>query len=122
MSPVSGSGLDNADYVRPWGTADDGEFQVAVTPTATNPVPGWEHTRLRVAWTAPDGHVDHDSGAEETLVVPLVGSFRVEVTEADGTAHTVELRKLKDQIREKYPEIEVETRLMALGGRVEAIV
>jgi 5-deoxy-glucuronate isomerase len=91
MSPVPGTGTDNADYVRPWGTADDGEFQVAVTPTATNPVRGWEHTRLRVAWTAPDGYVEHDSGDEETLVVPLAGAFRVEVTEADGTAHTAEL-------------------------------
>lgn len=85
------TGRDNAAYVRPFGTADDGEFQVAVTPTATSPVPGWRHTRLRVATMAPGGSVDHDAGEEETLVVPLVGSFRVEVTEADGTTHTVAL-------------------------------
>ena len=64
---------------------------MAVTPTATNPVRGWEHTRLRVATTARRGRVEHDSGDEETLVVPLVGSFRVEVTEADGSTHTAEL-------------------------------
>ena len=91
MSASSGYGHDNGDYVRPWGSADDGEFHVAVTPTATNPVPGWQHTRLRVATLAPGGHVVHDSGDEETLVVPLVGSFHVEVTEADGTTHDVVL-------------------------------
>jgi 5-deoxy-glucuronate isomerase len=91
MSPVSGSGLDNADYVRSRGSASDGAYEVAVTPTAPNPVPGWAHTRLRVATTAPDGHLQHDSGEEETLVVPLVGSYRVEVTEADGSRHTADL-------------------------------
>ena len=88
---TSGRGLDNGAYVRPLGSADDGEFAVAVTPTATNPVPGWQHTRLRVATTAPGGHVEHASGDEETLVVPLAGSFRVEVTEADGATHDVTL-------------------------------
>ena len=91
MSP-SGTGVDNAGYVRPRGTAVDGEFQVAVTPTATNPVQGWQHTSLRVATTAPGGSVEHDSGDEEILVVPLAGSFRVEVDEADGTVHDVTLR------------------------------
>jgi 5-deoxy-glucuronate isomerase len=91
MSPVSGSGRDNPDFVRAWGSAADGAFQVAVTPTATNPVPGWQHTRLRVATTAPGGFVEHDSVEEETLVVPLAGSFRVEVTEADGSTHTADL-------------------------------
>lgn len=86
-----GQGHDNDTYVRTYGSADDGEFSVAVTPTATNPVAGWEHTRLRVAVCAEGGYVDHDSGHEETLVVPLVGSFRVEVTEADGTTHDVVL-------------------------------
>lgn len=85
------TGADNATYVRPFGHADEGEFQVAVTPTATMAVPGWQHTRLRVATIAPGGHVEHASGVEETLVVPLAGAFRVEVAEADGTAHDVTL-------------------------------
>ncbi len=88
---VSGRGRDNDHYVREWGTSADGEFQVAVTPTATNPVPGWAHTRLRVATCAVRGSVEHLAGEEETLVVPLVGSWRVEVVEADGTAHTADL-------------------------------
>lgn len=88
---VAGTGLHNADYVRPLFTSDDGEFQVAVTPTASRPVPGWRHTTLRVAVCAEGGHVEHASGEEETLVVPLVGSWRVEVTEADGTTHEADL-------------------------------
>jgi 5-deoxy-glucuronate isomerase len=88
---TAGTGTDNADYVRPRGSADDGEFQVAVTPTATNPVPGWKHTSLRVATVGPTGHVEHEAAGEEILVVPLVGSFRVEVTEADGTGHVADL-------------------------------
>ena len=84
-------GADNAAYVRPSGSAAEGDFQVAVTPTAADPVPGWEHTRLRVATVGAGGSVEHDGGDEETLVVPLAGSFRVEVTEADGTTHDVVL-------------------------------
>ncbi|MFL6080231.1 MAG: 5-deoxy-glucuronate isomerase [Ornithinibacter sp.] len=91
MSPVPGVGADNAEYVRPLGSADDGPFQVAVTPTATDPVPGWQHTTLRVATIVPSDRVEHDSADEETLVVPLVGSWRVEVTEADGATHTADL-------------------------------
>ncbi|HSO65582.1 MAG TPA: 5-deoxy-glucuronate isomerase, partial [Ornithinibacter sp.] len=85
------TGVDNPSWVRPFGTADDGEFLVAVTPTATNPVAGWDHTRLRVAVMTAGGHVEHGSVDEETLVVPLVGSFRVEVTDADGRTHDVTL-------------------------------
>jgi 5-deoxy-glucuronate isomerase len=91
MSPGSGVGAHNADYVRPLGTCADGPFHVAVTPTVADPVPGWEHTRLRVATLAPGGSLGHDSGDEETLVVPLTGSFRVDVTDADAVSHTAEL-------------------------------
>ena len=88
---AAGTGTHNADYVRPLGTATDGPFEVAVTPTATNPVTGWEHTRLRVARCEPGGWVDHAEPDEETLVVPLCGSWRIEVSEADGTTHTADL-------------------------------
>lgn len=91
MKPGSGSGLDNTDYVRARGSAIDGQFEVAITPTTTNPVPGWAHTSLRVAQVAGGSVVEHDSGGEEILVVPLVGSYRVEVTDADGSTHTADL-------------------------------
>ncbi|MBM6406025.1 5-deoxy-glucuronate isomerase [Phycicoccus sp. CSK15P-2] len=91
MSPVSGTGLDNHHYVRPLGSSSEGRFRVAITPTASHPVEGWRHTTLRVAWCAAEGHAEHDSGGEETLVVPLTGAWRVEVTEADGTEHSVDL-------------------------------
>ncbi|WP_030526175.1 5-deoxy-glucuronate isomerase [Phycicoccus jejuensis] len=84
------TGRDNEAYVRPLGSAVDGDFGVAVTPTSSSPVPGWRHTTLRVA-TLDGAAVEHDAGEEETLVVPLVGSVRVEVTEADGTTHAVDL-------------------------------
>jgi len=50
------------------------------------------------------------------------GEEHLKDPKVERQAHAVELRKLKDRIREKYPELEVEMRLMALGGRVEAIV
>ncbi len=80
---TSGTGRDNDQWVRPLGTAEEGEFQVAVTPTATNPVSGWQHTSLRVAWVAEGGHVEHDTAGEEIVVVPLSGSFTVEVAGSD---------------------------------------
>lgn len=88
---TTGRGLDNAAYVRPSGSAAEGVFQVAVTPTVAGAAPGWRHTTLRVAACAPGEVVEHHSGGEETLVVPLVGSWRVEVTDGDGTAHEAEL-------------------------------
>ncbi|HMM96939.1 MAG: 5-deoxy-glucuronate isomerase [Micrococcales bacterium] len=84
------TGRDNGAYVRLHGSALDGPFGVAVTPTSSSPVPGWRHTTLRVATL--DGRlVSHEGGEEETLVVPLDGPVRVEVTEADGTVHDVAL-------------------------------
>ena len=78
----------------PAGHRADGPFHVADTPTVADPVPGWEHTRLRVATLAPGGSLGHDSGDEETLVVPLTGSFRVDVTDADAVSHTAPRARL----------------------------
>ena len=79
----SGVGADNDRWFRPLGTLDDGEFQVAVTPTATNPVEGWQHTTLRVAWLGENGYVEHDTGDEELVVVPLSGSLTVEISDSE---------------------------------------
>lgn len=63
--------------------------------------------------------IDHrDCGAYKLIL----GEEHLKDAKAEKQAHAAELRKLKDQIRGKYPEIEVEMRLMSLGGRVEAIV
>jgi 5-deoxy-glucuronate isomerase len=91
MTTTTGWGRDNEQYVRPWGTAVDGAFQVAVTPSATLPVPGWRYTTLRVGACEADAVLEHDAGDEETLVVPLAGSWRVEVTGADGATHSADL-------------------------------
>ena len=80
------------DLGAPVGHAADGEFQVAVTPTATNAVPGWSYTRLRIATLAPGGHVDLASGDRgDPRRCRSRAAFRVEVIEADGTAHDVTL-------------------------------
>lgn len=50
-----------------------------------------------------------------------LGDEHLKDQKAERQAHAVPLRQLKERIREKYPEVEVEMKLMALGGRVEAI-
>jgi len=72
-------GVDNAQWVRPLGTLTDGAFQVAVTPTATQRPSGWEHTTLRVATLGEGGSVEHHSGDEELVVVPLSGSVTIDI-------------------------------------------
>ena len=87
------------DLGAPAGHADDGEFQVAVTPPPPTPCPAGAHP--------PAGRYDlHAGGArrprpgdEETLVLPLAGAFRVEVTEADGTAYDVTARRARVRLR-----------------------
>jgi 5-deoxy-glucuronate isomerase len=91
MSATTGTGRDNGASVRPLGSATEGPFAVAVSPASSGAAPGWRHTTLRVAHLDTGAGVEHDAGEEETLVVPLAGSFRVEVTEADGTSHDVDL-------------------------------
>ena len=89
----AGMGVDNASWVRPFGTLDDGEFQVAVLPppsaTSAEPVvraatradvAGWQHTSLRVGWLGTDGYIAHDTGNEEVVVVPLAGSVTIDVS------------------------------------------
>lgn len=78
-----GLGADNHRWVRTFGMLDDGEFQVAVTPTATNPPQGWKHTTLRVAVLGEGGQVQHQTAEEEFVVVPLAGSVMIEVSGSD---------------------------------------
>lgn len=62
--------------------------------------------------------IDHrDCGAYKLVL----GEEHLKDAKVEKQTHAAELRKLKDQIREKYPELEVEMKLMSLGGRVESI-
>jgi len=81
----------------------------------------WEHLGLAIEQNSIRRVIviDHrDCGAYKLIL----GEEHLKDAKTEKQAHAAELRKLKDQIREKYPEIEVEMRLMSLGGRVEAIV
>lgn len=91
MTRPTGIGADNATYVRPFGSASEGAFEVAITTGTTEPVAPWQHTRLRVATLEPGQSARLDAGDDETLVVPLAGSVDVQVTDADGTLHEVTL-------------------------------
>jgi len=92
----SGVGADNDRWVRRLGEAAGGEFAVAIIPTspvasadsvalatesadATEEVPGWQHTSLRVAHLDARGFLEHDTGDEELVVVPLSGSVTIDV-------------------------------------------
>ncbi|MFW5473322.1 5-deoxy-glucuronate isomerase [Knoellia sp. CPCC 206450] len=75
----SGVGADNARWVRRLGEASDGDFAVAITDA----VDGWQHTSLRVAHLEAGGAIEHDTGDEELVVVPLSGSVTIEVPGSD---------------------------------------
>ncbi|MEI2774992.1 MAG: 5-deoxy-glucuronate isomerase [Tetrasphaera sp.] len=83
---ITGTGRDNARWVRPLGSAAAADFAVSITAHD-----GWQHTMLRVAELIPGTVVAHEAGEEETVVVPLSGSVRVEVVDADGDTHDVTL-------------------------------
>ena len=72
-----------------------------------------EHQRIRRVIVI--DHRDCDAYRRE------LGDEHLKDVKTERQAHAAELRKLKDRIREKYPEVEVEMKLMQLGGRVEAI-
>ncbi|GIF71564.1 5-deoxy-glucuronate isomerase [Asanoa siamensis] len=73
---------DNARWVRPYGTATDGPFQVSISDS----VEGWEHTSLRVATIAPGDAVELATGDSEFVVVPLRGGPEVNGTRLTGRA------------------------------------
>lgn len=80
----------------------------------------WEHLGIAIQLHSIRRVIvmDHrDCGAYKLIF----GEEHLKDPKAEKQAHAAELRKLKDQIREKYPELEVEMLLMALGGRVEKI-
>jgi 5-deoxy-glucuronate isomerase len=78
---------DHARWVRPYGTAAEGAFQVSVTDA----VPGWRHTSLRVATLAPYAQVDLATGDSEIIVVPLRGGADVAAVDHAGRHHKARL-------------------------------
>lgn len=74
---------DYGRWVRPFGTADAGEFEVSITEA----VDGWNHTSLRVATLVPDGQVALATGDSEFVVVPLQGGVAVTAVDHAGEHH-----------------------------------
>jgi 5-deoxy-glucuronate isomerase len=72
---------------RPARDAAAGEWLVDVTPENA----GWGYAGLRVVELAADGRVDHATGEDEVIVIPLAGSGRVS---CDG--ETIELAGRSD--------------------------
>ncbi|MCW4466373.1 5-deoxy-glucuronate isomerase [Glutamicibacter sp. MNS18] len=67
------------DWIYPSGSATDGPWMISLgAHDSALPVPGWEHTGLKVAQLAPAGSVELAAAAEERIVIPLTGdSFTV---------------------------------------------
>lgn len=62
--------------------------------------------------------MDHrDCGAYKTLL----GPEHSKTVEAETQAHAQNLHKLKAQINQRHPSLKVETLLMALDGKVQAV-
>lgn len=84
----------NAPRESPWfhpaGTAHSAGWTVNLgTPDSEILPPGWAHTGLRVAELDPGASVDLAAQGEERIVIPLAGSFDVEL---DGSTVSLEGR------------------------------
>jgi 5-deoxy-glucuronate isomerase len=87
MSAVTGTGRDNERWVLPLGSTTGDGWDVAITAE----LDGWQHTRLQVATLTPGESRTLSLGQHELVVVPLSGSVIVDVTDAAGTRHVVDL-------------------------------
>lgn len=73
-----------SDWFHPAGSTGHGDWWLDLgTQDSQVRAPGWAHTGLRVAQLAPGASVELSAQDEERIVIPLTGSFTVEVT--DGT-------------------------------------
>lgn len=80
----------------------------------------WEH--LDIAIKLHDIHtvivMDHrDCGAYKVIL----GPSHMQSPNVERDVHAVQLRKLRSMVNEKYPQLKVETLLMALNGTVETV-
>lgn len=81
--------MQGNEWFFPRGELAEGNWESVVNDSLT----GWQHTGLRVGVLAEGGRLRLDAGAVERVVVPLAGSFVLEVTEPDApsTATTTRL-------------------------------
>src|SRR5215218_187453 len=76
-----------ANWVYPLGSAADGDWDISLgTTDSTLEVDGLEHTGLKVATLGAGAAVELPAAGEERIVVPLNGSFTVNV---DGTNYAL---------------------------------
>ena len=78
---------DNARWVRPFGSATDDGWDVAVDDR----VDGWRHTALYAGRLADGENRTFDATQREAIVVPLSGSVAVACVDSDGVKHEIEL-------------------------------
>lgn len=68
------------NWVYPLGSARDGSWDVSLgTADSRLQVEGWAYTGIKVATLPPGGELDLPSAAEERIIIPLNGSFTVQV-------------------------------------------
>lgn len=74
-----------SDWVYPAGSAADGPWDISLgAANSAHRVEGWQHTGIQVAELPPGGRLDMAATHEERIIIPLNGSFTVEV---DGQSH-----------------------------------
>ncbi|HET8598814.1 MAG TPA: 5-deoxy-glucuronate isomerase [Segeticoccus sp.] len=78
---------DTERWVRPFGRGESDGFAVAIQPDES----AWRHTGLLVAHLDAGGTRSLDTGDREFIVVPLSGAVRVDVRDAAGEEHGVDL-------------------------------
>lgn len=76
------------EWVYPRGSAQQGEWEISLGgfDSSTN-APGWAHTGLKVAALEAGDAVQIPGAAEERLVIPLSGSFHVQVAGDAGVEY-----------------------------------
>lgn len=68
-------------WVHPSGTAGSADWTVDLgTPDSQTQAPGWAHTGLRVTELPAGASVKLEAQGEERIIIPLAGSFDVEVS------------------------------------------
>lgn len=73
------------EWVYPKGSAQQGEWDISLGGfDSQTKAPGWQHTGLKVATLTAGDAVQIPGASEERLVIPLAGSFTVQLAGGDG--------------------------------------